>query len=360
MWVLGVDLGSVSAKFLVLDPGGEVAYYAYTRTLGAPLAAVTNGLAEARRALRAGTRISAVGTTGSGRYLAGAVLGADLIKNEITAHARGVLQWNPSIRTIMEIGGQDSKIIHLRDSAVTDFAMNTVCAAGTGAFLDQQAVRLQIPIEQFGAFALTATRPVRIAGRCSVFAESDMIHKQQAGCQKSDICLGLCQALIRNYLNNVARGRPVHGPVSFQGGVSCNQAIVKCLRDALPGLEILVPPLATGYGALGAALLAREAAAGGRPTAFRGWQHGCSAIRQAACNGCANQCDVFVLEREGTVLAKWGGRCERGNTLESTPEAAAGWAPLAVTTPGAADAFDVLPPDSRGPGTDCRACRDNA
>ena len=317
-WALGVDIGSVTIKFVLLDEEDRVRLNSYHRTIGMPLQALISGVAEVRNALCDGTRIGAVGTTGSGRYLAGAFLGADLVKNEITTHAVGALDWRPDIRTIIEIGGQDSKIIHLRDGLVFDFAMNTVCAAGTGAFLDQQALRLQIPIEEFGDYALQAKEAVRIAGRCSVFAESDMVYKQQAGYDNSSICLGLCQALARNYLNNVARGKRLVSPISFQGGVAYNKAIAKCFQDALPDCEIVLPPHVTGCGALGAAILAREGVAGGA-TKFRGWPRGRFSIRPHQCDGCINECEIFTLVQDRTDLACWGGRCERGNALEKKP-----------------------------------------
>jgi hypothetical protein len=226
------------------------------------------------------------------------------------------LNWRPDIRTIIEIGGQDSKIIHLKDGMVFDFAMNTVCAAGTGAFLDQQAIRLQIPIDDFGEYALEADAPVRIAGRCSVFAESDMIHKQQTGYGNAAICFGLCQALVRNYLNNVARGRRLGSPISFQGGVAYNKAIVKCFRDTLPDCEIILPPHVTGCGAIGAAILAREEV-GDEDTKFRGWQHGDFSIHPACCDGCVNECEILTLVQDEKDIARWGGRCERGNSLKT-------------------------------------------
>jgi predicted CoA-substrate-specific enzyme activase len=313
-WALGVDLGSVTVKFVLLDGEGRVRHDSYLRTQGDPVQALSGGLGEARAALPGDAEIAAVGTTGSGRHLAAAFLGADVAKNEITAHAIGVLAWRSDIRTIIEIGGQDSKIIHLTEGMVTDFAMNTVCAAGTGSFLDQQAFRLQVPIEEFGAFALTADHAVRIAGRCTVFAESDMIHKQQAGYDRAAICRGLCEALVRNYLNNVSRGRKIHSPVSFQGGVARNQAILACFREALPDGEIVSPPYLTGCGAVGAALLAREHVGTG-PTAFCGWREGPFTVRPGACTGCVNTCELFTLYQNGRPLARWGGRCDRGNTL---------------------------------------------
>lgn len=167
-WTLGVDIGSVTVKFLLMDGRGAIRHDSYVRTDGDVLTALLNGRETVRSLLPPDACVGAVGTTGSGRFLAGALLGADCIKNEITAHAVGVLNWRKDIRTIIEIGGQDSKIIHLQDGLVTDFAMNTVCAAGTGAFLDQQAQRLKIPIEGCEIFSLhfNARRFASWGGRC--------------------------------------------------------------------------------------------------------------------------------------------------------------------------------------------------
>ncbi|MBN1670629.1 MAG: 2-hydroxyglutaryl-CoA dehydratase [Kiritimatiellae bacterium] len=317
-WFLGVDVGSVSLKVVLVDEAGALQYESYARTDGRPLAALVREIDRAQREVTPDVTIGAVGTTGSGRYMAAAYLGADVVKNEITTHAIGALRCDPDIRTIIEIGGQDSKIIHLREGRVCDFAMNTVCAAGTGAFLDQQAERLKIPIEEFGAYALAAKRTVRIAGRCSVFAESDMIHKQQAGYDGSEICRGLCQALVRNYLNNVARGRKLHSPISFQGGVARNRAIVECFREALPDAEIRIPPHVTACGAIGAAVLAGEDVGGG-DTAFKGWRTGSFTIRPSTCRSCDNECELFTLLQDGAPTARWGGRCDRGNRLLGQP-----------------------------------------
>ncbi|MHB8992365.1 MAG: BadF/BadG/BcrA/BcrD ATPase family protein, partial [Chloroflexota bacterium] len=159
---LGIDVGSVTTKVAALDEADEIVASRYGRTEGRPVVAVQRLLKEVAEQLPADTEIAGVGTTGSGRYLAGAMLGADVIKNEITAHSVAASHYFPETRTILEIGGQDSKIIILRDGVVVDFAMNTVCAAGTGSFLDQQAFRLKIGIEEFGPMALQSQSPVRI------------------------------------------------------------------------------------------------------------------------------------------------------------------------------------------------------
>lgn len=201
MYYLGVDVGSVSTDLVLLDNNMKVVEKLYLRTKGRPIRAIQEGF-KILKSKYEGFEIGAAGTTGSGRHIASTLIGGDAVKNEITAHAVAALEIDKEVRTIIEIGGQDSKIIILNDGIVTDFAMNTVCAAGTGSFLDRQAERLDIPIEQFGEYALRSSASVRIAGRCAVFAESDMIHKQQLGYNEADIIRGLCDALVRNYLNN--------------------------------------------------------------------------------------------------------------------------------------------------------------
>ena len=314
---LGVDVGSVSTNVVLTDGDGWVIHRQYLRTAGRPIEAVQEGMAALRREL-GDVPLAGVGTTGSGRALAAAMLGADVVKNEISAHAVAAQRHEPQVRTVLEIGGQDSKIIFLTDGVVSDFAMNTVCAAGTGSFLDRQAERLGIPIADFGREALQSEHPVPIAGRCAVFAESDMIHKQQNGSLQRDIIAGLCEALVRNYLNNLAKGREIAGPVVFQGGVAANAGMVRAFERAL-GCAIQVPPHFDVMGAWGAALLAqRQRGRTGEPSKFAGFDglqrefH--SRTRQ--CGGCANDCEVVLFGTDEGVLARWGGRCPRSQTLE--------------------------------------------
>jgi predicted CoA-substrate-specific enzyme activase len=310
---LGIDVGSITTKLAALDADRKLVHALYLRTQGKPIPTLQEGLERMRAALPGDAEIAGVATTGSARYLAGVVVGADLVKNEITAHAVGALQSVPGVQTILEIGGQDSKIIILRDGVVTDFAMNTVCAAGTGSFLDHQADRLGIRIEDFGPRALLSKTPVRVAGRCTVFAESDMIHKQQMGHPIEDVLYGLCQALARNYLNNVALGKDIRPPVVFQGGVAFNAGIVKAFREAL-NLDITVPPNHEAMGAIGAAVLAmEEVRAEQARTRFKGFGVMDAAYQTTSfeCKHCPNQCEITQLGLGKKVLARWGGRCDR-------------------------------------------------
>jgi predicted CoA-substrate-specific enzyme activase len=308
-YFLGIDVGSVSTNLVVLDEKGDVVSLIYRRTQGQPIQAVKGGLDELRETLPDGIEIGGVGTTGSARYLTGVIVGADIIKNEITAHAIAASHIVPKVRTVLEIGGQDSKIILLRDGIVVDFAMNTVCAAGTGSFLDHQAARLGIPIEEFGDYALKSEVSCQIAGRCSVFAESDMIHKQQMGYHMEDIIYGLCQSLVRNYMNNLAKGKEIAAPIVFQGGVAANAGMKKAFEEAL-AVEIVIPQHHHVMGAIGSALLARGTAHEGQ-TNFKGFE--VSSVdyqtRSFHCKGCENHCEIVKIMVEGKTLACWGGRC---------------------------------------------------
>ena len=311
---LGIDVGSVTTKFALLNKDSELITNVYMLTQGKPIEMVQQGLQQIKQQLsKKDVDICGVATTGSARYLAGVIVGADLIKNEITSHAVATLQYAPQAQTIIEIGGQDSKIIIIRDGVVTDFGMNTVCAAGTGSFLDHQAIRLNMSIEEFSQRALTSKTPVRIAGRCTVFAESDMIHKQQMGHRTEDILYGLCQALVRNYLNNVGLGKEIKPPIVFQGGVAFNQAIVKALQEEL-GSEIIVPPHHEVMGAIGAALLVQEETINNNVNGSKFNGFGVSEITYNTssfiCNACPNQCEIAQLSLNGQVLARWGGRCD--------------------------------------------------
>jgi len=300
---LGIDTGSVSANFALMDEKERLVSSLYLRTAGDPIGAVREGLKTF-----ASHPIARVGVTGSAREIIGLLVDADIVKNEITAHAVAAIKLRPGVRTVIEIGGQDSKIIVIRNGVAVDFAMNTVCAAGTGSFLDHQAERLGVPIEDFGGLAMRAKSSVRIAGRCTVFAESDMIHKQAAGAGKEDIIRGLCDALVRNYLSNVAKGKEILAPVLFQGGVAANAGMKAALERALKQ-EVEVPREHNIMGAIGAALLSRKADANGSNERNAELNNLRVSTRSFDCGGCSNACEITELKVEGRKSAYLGGRC---------------------------------------------------
>lgn len=307
---IGIDVGSVTTKLVLLDERREVLWHLYTRTRGQPITAIQGALRALEREIgNDGFTVLGVGATGSGRKLTGHLIGADIIKNEIIAHAVAAIHYMPETRTVLEIGGQDSKLIIIRDGVITDFAMNTVCAAGTGSFLDHQALRLGIPIEEFGDYALLSSSPARIAGRCTVFAESDMIHKQQLGYKIEDIIAGLCEALVRNYLNNLGRGKEIFEPILFQGGVASNKGIKMAFEKELKKKVIVIPNHSI-RDAIGAAILAMENM-GSNGSRFRGFliaKENLSTI-SFTCGDCPNNCGVVEILGEGGIVASWGSNC---------------------------------------------------
>lgn len=309
---MGVDVGSVSTKGVLIGDDGKIIACDYLWTQGSPVEAVKKLVYSLDR--QAGDKISiqSVGVTGSARRLTGAMLGADVVKNEITAHAVGTLSRYPDTRTVFEIGGQDSKLILIKNGVVADYAMNTLCAAGTGAFLSSQAKRLGVPVEEMGDIALKSQNPSKIAARCTVFAESDMIHKAQAGHKKEDLIAGLCHAVVSNYLNNIAKGKDLKPPVVFQGGVSKNKGVVKAFEEET-GFEIRVDENAHLMGAAGAAILAKPAA-GGREfdCDIADIEYYTSALE---CPGCSNHCEIISFYKDGLPLDAWGNRCPKGLAL---------------------------------------------
>lgn len=322
MYYLGVDVGSVSTDIAIIDENLKLVEGLYLRTKGRPIETIQEGVKILSKRY-SDCSIRGVGTTGSGRSISSFLIGADIVKNEITAHAVAALSENKNVRTVIEIGGQDSKIILLKDGVVTDFAMNTVCAAGTGSFLDRQAERLEIPIENFGNYALSAKSSVRIAGRCAVFAESDMIHKQQMGYSEDVIIKGLCDALVRNYLNNVAKGKEIEREILFQGGVAANCGIKAAFEEALK-CSVTIPENYKMMGAIGAAILAKEHILLSKSkTAFKGFSIGNLKLVSDSfeCKGCSNHCEIIKLLEGSNPIGCFGDRCGKHSEKFSVKKA---------------------------------------
>jgi predicted CoA-substrate-specific enzyme activase len=308
---LGIDVGSVSTNVVAIDNNFNVLSKQYIKTNGQPLESVKQGLRCLKEEFGSDAKVLGAGATGSGRQLTGIMVGADVVKNEITAHATATISYFPEARTIFEIGGQDSKIIMLKNGMVVDFAMNTVCAAGTGSFLEHQAERLKVRIEEFGDLAIAAEKSVRIAGRCTVFAESDMIAKQQYGFSKAEIINGLCEALVRNYINNLGRGKKLEPPFVFQGGVAANKGIKTAFERTLDH-EVVILEHYNVMGAIGAAILAKDYIESvGAITGFRGFEISDFDFMPTSfeCDGCDNSCEVIKVEINKKVVAMWGDRC---------------------------------------------------
>ena len=306
---LGIDIGSISTKGVIIDDDNNLLASSYICTEGNPVNAVKKLIGNLKENLPKDIVIKGIGTTGSARKLIGLMVDANIVKNEIMAHAIGTLTFYPDARTILEIGGQDSKIIILNNQIITDYAMNTLCAAGTGSFLSSQAKRLGVDIEEFGKYALRSNNPVKIAARCTVFAESDLIHKAQVGYQKEDIIAGLCKSIVINYLNNVAKGKKIYGPVIFQGGVSKNQGVVKYFEKIL-NTKVIVDPNSHLMGAIGIAVLARKNQ-NGKSYSLNIQEIDFKTIG-SDCGKCSNNCEILRIYKNKELVDCWGNKCERG------------------------------------------------
>lgn len=301
---LGIDIGSISTKGVIIDDNNNILSSSYIWTEGNPIKAVKKLINNLKID---NIKIKGIGTTGSARKLIGLLLDANVVKNEITAHAIGTLNFYPECKTILEIGGQDSKLILLNNGIITDYSMNTLCAAGTGAFLSSQAKRLGIDINEFGELALKSDNPVKIAARCTVFAESDLVHKAQIGYKKEDIIAGLSKSIVLNYLNNLAKGKKIKPPIVFQGGVSKNKAVVKYFKEILKE-DVIVDPNSHLMGAIGIAILAKnnndkEYDLNIKDIKFE--------TKGFECNLCSNNCEILKIYKDNKLIDAWGSKCGR-------------------------------------------------
>lgn len=248
---LGIDIGSISVKAVVVNEKKEIVEEHYRRHRGEPLKASSLII----ECLSEKYEIAVVSTTGSG----GKQIPGNFV-NEVVAQAKATSFLHPEVKTVIEIGGEDSKFLMMREGKLIDFAANTACAAGTGSFLDQQATRLGLSIEEFSRLTLKSKNPPRLAGRCTVFAKSDMIHLQQKGTPDYEIVAGLCLAVARNFVAGVGKGRKWGKPIAFVGGVAANAGMVKAFESVLglqPG-ELIVPKHFAAMGAIGAVLQSYE------------------------------------------------------------------------------------------------------
>lgn len=314
---LGIDVGSLSTNVVLIDPDHRVIARRYLPTAGKPLEAIQKGMAEIYDEVGEIVEVLGAGTTGSGRYLTGDFIGADTIQNEITAQATAAIDYDPTVDTIFEIGGQDSKYISIENGVVVDFEMNKVCAAGTGSFLEEQAEKLNINIvNEFGCMALKSECPVKLGDRCTVFMESDLNTYMQKGARNENLVGGLAYSIVYNYLQKVVADRKVGNKIFFQGGVTNNKAVVAAF-EKVTGKKITIPPHFDVTGAIGAAILAQRQMKPGDKTCFKGFgiRNVSYEISRFVCQSCTNHCEIRKVKIAGEKKSLfYGGRCEKYET----------------------------------------------
>lgn len=308
---IGIDVGSISTNVVAIDTNKNLVAKVYIRTAGRPIEAVKRGVSLLYKKLGSSVEVVACGTTGSGRYLTGDLVGADVVINEITAQARAAVHIDPEVDTIFEIGGQDSKYISLQNGVVIDFEMNKICAAGTGSFLEEQAERFNIAIENFGKIALDANSPLNLGERCTVFMETNVYSYFQRGADVSDILAGLAYSIVTNYLNRVVGRKKIGNRIFFQGAVAFNRSVVAAFEKLL-NKSIIVPDHHEVTGAIGTALVALETSLG--KSSFRGFEEIINLSYQQSsfeCQGCSNHCEIRKVSTTGSRNLFYGGRCEK-------------------------------------------------
>ncbi len=320
---LGIDIGSISTNLALIDEDGNLLAKRYLMTAGRPIDAVKQGLQEIYDEIGDEVIILGVGTTGSGRYMIADYVGADIVKNEITAQATAAIFIDPDVDTIFEIGGQDSKYISIKDGIIIDFEMNKACAAGTGSFIEEQAEKLDISVKkEFAEAAFSSNKPCRLGERCTVFMENSLMSNLQRGADRDDLLAGLAYSIVQNYINRVVAGKPIGKNIFFQGGVAFNKAVVAAF-EKYTGRTVVVPPNHDVTGAIGMAIIAMRhmnernkagSDAAKRQTKFKGFELSKKPyeISSFECRGCPNFCEINKVKisgEDGSLF--YGGRCEK-------------------------------------------------
>ncbi|MBN1470226.1 MAG: hypothetical protein JW925_00470 [Syntrophaceae bacterium] len=332
---LGLDVGSVSTNLAVVDEKQNVLESVYTYTRGRVLDAIKTAFKEIKTKLPENAKVLGVGVTGSSGELAKKILNADVYKTEIYSHAAATIHQIPEVRTILEIGGQDSKVIYVNNKIPEKSKMNEWCGAGTGAMLDAQAYRLGIDIKDFGDYALKAKKSIDFRTRCGVFMDSCMIDAQAKGYPVEVIVAGLCKACAHNFIGTLGINRKtLETPVAFQGGVAANKGVKKELEEYISQakgekIELIVPVCHDVMGAIGMALIVQKAYEKRQePTTFRGFDDLFKINAELAeCNydKCPQNkkedetCDIFLLKINNETIAAVGACEEYEAVLSQSP-----------------------------------------
>lgn len=311
---LGIDIGSTSTKAAIVDKDGRVLTKHYLMTAGRPVTAVKELFQRLLEQGAGDVEILGVGITGSGRYLVGSLVGADLIKNEITAQTRAAMVLDPNA-DIIEVGGQDSKLVIKHNGVVVDYQMNKACAAGTGSFIDELAEMLGVRVTngQFASLAFDAPYTIDLGTRCASFMAQSVAKAQQDGVPLEVITSSLAIGIAKNYLSKVVENRRLGDRVILTGAVFYNEAVVSAFQRELPDRHLIVPEHKEITGAIGAALLAKEDLAG-RQSRFKGFQAVIDsevALSTFTCKGCDNNCTITRMTVPGEPATYYGSRCDK-------------------------------------------------
>jgi predicted CoA-substrate-specific enzyme activase len=323
---LGIDAGSTTTKFVLLDENEEIFDKFYSNNNGDPLAVIKHALiALDERYKSAGVtlEILGVGTTGYGEVLFAKALKADYHTVETVAHAEAAKRIAPDVSFVLDIGGQDMKAINVKQGIVTGIVLNEACSAGCGSFVETYAKSLQIPVDTISGMAFDSRNPSRLGSRCTVFMNSSIITEQKNGKSTSDIMAGLCRSIVENVFTKVVRVANLDelgSTIVVQGGTFKNDAVLRAMEQ-FTGKKVVRPPHPGEMGAIGIALLTkREMESRDEPTSsFIGLE-----VMEAfdyvktpgmVCEICSNNCNRTVVTFSDGSHYVTGNRCERGEVV---------------------------------------------
>ena len=310
---LGIDVGSVSVKCVLVDDQRKIIDSVYLKNRGI-MESVIDCLAELEKDIE----IAACGITGSGRNFTNVLVGGDVVKTEVLAHSVAALAYYPKVRTIFEIGGEDCKLMIVEEAILTNFSMNNICAGGTGAMIEAIANRMGIDIEDVGELAFQSKNQLELPGKCGIFCQSAVVSNLNMGANKNDILMGVCRALIRNYLT-ICKGNKLEPPYIFQGATAQNKALVRALEEEL-GYPVIVPEQCAFMGAIGIAMMAMEEAP--EKTRFKGFDSILRAsyeLHNFQCVDCPNRCAVVQIYQDKELAGCIGSRCSKWDKIDNMP-----------------------------------------
>ena len=312
---LGIDVGSTSVKCVLLDNESNIIDSVYMKNKG-----IIESVIECLGALEKEVEIAGCGITGSGRNFTKVLVGGDIVKTEVLAHSVAALEFYPEVRTIFEIGGEDCKLMIIEDGILVNFNMNNICAGGTGAMIEAIASRMGIAIEDVGELASQSKNQLEMPGKCGIFCQSAVVNKLNTGVNKSDILMGVCKALIRNYLT-ICKGNKLEPPFIFQGATAQNKALVRALEEELSH-PVIVPEQCAFMGAIGIAMMAMEELP--KKTKFKGFNAILNAsydVRHFLCSDCENRCEVVQVYQDNELAGCIGSKCCKWDKITITSEA---------------------------------------
>lgn len=306
---LGIDVGSTSVKCVLIDNEKKIIDSVYLKNKG-----IIESVIECLGKIKKEVDIAACGITGSGRNFTNVLVGGDVVKTEVLAHSIAALAYYPQVRTIFEIGGEDCKMMIIEDAILNNFNMNNICAGGTGAMIEAIASRMGLAIEEVGELASQSKNQLELPGKCGIFCQSAVVNKLNTGVNKSDILMGVCRALVRNYLT-ICKGNKLEPPYIFQGATAQNKALVRAIEEEL-NHPVIVPEQCAFMGAIGIAMMAMEEVP--EKTKFKGFDAILNAsydVRHFQCSDCVNRCEVVQVYQNNKLAGCIGSRCYKWDNI---------------------------------------------